>query len=80
MPAYSAARIRRLLRAADAAGTDEEKGRVFEDLICYLFERVPGITLSQRDVLNKFELESCKPPLPAAKGVETCTLAEAAHP
>jgi hypothetical protein len=27
-----------------------------------------------------FDLESCKPPLPAAKGVETCTLAEAVHP
>src|SRR5262245_12631213 len=57
MPAYSRARIRRILRDADAATTNEAKGRLFEDLVCYLFGKIPGITVSQRDVLNRFESE-----------------------
>ncbi len=57
MPAYSRARIRRFLRDADAATTTQEKGRLFEDLVCYLFEKIPGLTLPQRNVLNRFESE-----------------------
>jgi hypothetical protein len=30
---------------------------VFEDLVCFIFEKIPGITLPQRNVLNKFESE-----------------------
>jgi hypothetical protein len=57
MPAYSRAQIRKLLRAADTAVTSDGKGKAFEDLVCYLFEKIPGITISQRDVLNRFESE-----------------------
>jgi hypothetical protein len=57
MPAYSRKRIRQILRDADAARTTEAKGRLFEDLVCYLFGKIPGMTLFQRDVLNRFESE-----------------------
>src|SRR4051794_16706185 len=57
MAAYSAARISRLLRAADAAATNDEKGKLFEDLVCYLFGKIPGVVNPQRNVLNRFESE-----------------------
>lgn len=57
MAAYSRAQIRKYLRAADAATTNDAKGQFFEDLICYLFEKIPGVGLPQRDVLNRSQSE-----------------------
>ena len=57
MPAYSRKVIRQHLRRADRATTTTEKGTALEDLICYLFEKVPGVSLSQRNRKNVFESE-----------------------
>ncbi|MCI0461055.1 MAG: restriction endonuclease [Gemmataceae bacterium] len=57
MPAYSQAKIKQFLKAADTATTNPVKGKAFEDLICYLFEKIPGVILPQRDVRNTFASE-----------------------
>src|SRR6266568_1388007 len=48
--------IRRQLRLCDSATTNHHKGKAFEDLICFLFETVPGIT-TRRNKKNVFETE-----------------------
>lgn len=47
----------RLLTKVRDADTTAQKGRALEDLVAYLFRRVPGITLTQRDQLNVFQSE-----------------------
>lgn len=37
--------------------TTAEKGKALEDLICYLFEKVPGIEIARRNALNQFQTE-----------------------
>jgi len=34
-----------------------EKGRALEDLICYLFGKVPGVEITRRNTLNQFQTE-----------------------
>ena len=41
----------------DQARTTTERGRALEDLVAYLFELIPGITVTARDVLNAFRAE-----------------------
>jgi hypothetical protein len=49
--------VAKLLADGDDAPTMTARGRALEDLIVYLFELVPGIILTQRNVLNAFEAE-----------------------
>lgn len=51
MPRYSQTRIRQLLAQSDAGNT-HVKGRVFEDLTLYLFDKFRGIRLADRNVLD----------------------------
>lgn len=46
-----------IFRRADNAENTTEAGRVLEDLVCYLFKTVPGITVSKRNELNEFHSE-----------------------
>jgi hypothetical protein len=48
--------IRRQLQQCDNATTYHHKGKALEDLICFLFETVPGIT-TRRNKKNVFETE-----------------------
>lgn len=50
-------RIQGLFETGDLAATTTEQGRALEDLICYVFERVPGIEVARRNILNTFETE-----------------------
>jgi len=43
--------------ASDKSSSSFEKGRLLEDLICYLFAKVPGITLTKRNRYNNFNSE-----------------------
>jgi len=52
MPGYSKARIKKLLKKADTATTIDAKGDAFEELICYLIEKIPGITHIERNPLS----------------------------
>lgn len=41
-----------------AAGvTTTDQGRALEDLVCYLFESIPGIEVTERNVVNPFRTE-----------------------
>lgn len=57
MARLSVSRIRALLQIGDSASTTTEQGRALEDLICYIFAKVPGIEVAKRNVLNPFGTE-----------------------
>lgn len=40
--------------AGNAAATTADKGKALEDLICYVFDKVPGIAITRRNALNAF--------------------------
>lgn len=46
MPEISPEVIRKYFEAGDQSRTLIEKGRAWEDLVCYLFEQVPGVSTS----------------------------------
>ncbi|ROH98095.1 PDDEXK family nuclease [Chryseobacterium daecheongense] len=52
MPNYSRARIQDFLDRSDTAPNPDAKGRIFEDLIVYLFERFQGVRVADRNVLD----------------------------
>jgi len=49
--------VRRFLSRARAATTSKAKGNCFEDLICYIIEKVPGVTVTKRGILNPYHSE-----------------------
>ncbi len=53
MPTYSSARITKLLQKCDNATTSDEAGAALEDLIVYIFEKVPGVELYDRNILDE---------------------------
>ena len=57
MARYSRERIGQLIGASGSSRTNPERGRAFEDLACYLFDKVPGISIARRDALNEFASE-----------------------
>ena len=62
MARISQRRIQSFFDIADKADTRTAKGRgikgrALEDLVCYLFELLPGIKLSKRNKLNQFVSE-----------------------
>ena len=50
-------RITDLLVTADSGTTTTEKGQSFEELICYIFNKVPGIIVTRRNQQNVFRTE-----------------------
>jgi hypothetical protein len=57
MTAIDVPAIRDLWVQADNAATADAKGKALEDLVCVLFERVPGISVTQRNAMNAFLAE-----------------------
>jgi hypothetical protein len=57
MAAYNKATIQGFFTLADSAATSAARGKAFEDLACYLFGCVPGITITARNVMNSFATE-----------------------
>lgn len=57
MALISQQRIRQFLTIGDNALTTAVKGGAFEDLICYLFSKIPGISVTKRNTLNQFQSE-----------------------
>lgn len=49
--------IHRYFQLGISAATTIDRGRALEDMICYIFSRVPGITISRRNRLNAFSTE-----------------------
>lgn len=57
MPAYDKTIIQAHLAAVDHANTNDAKGKALEDLACYLFALVPGVSITERNPLNAFATE-----------------------
>lgn len=57
MPAFSYRIIDQYFRTGDESKTTTDKGRALEDLICYLFEQVPGLSIGKRNAVNTFGSE-----------------------
>lgn len=53
MARYSQQRIQNMLIQSDNAPTSDARGELFEDLVCYLFEKIPGVEEYARNVFNR---------------------------
>ncbi len=57
MPTLDNAKMQAYIKAGTNAATMTEKGKALENLICYVFGRVPGITITHRNAMNVFSTE-----------------------
>jgi hypothetical protein len=57
MPAIEHARLQAFIDAGQNAPTTAEQGQALEEMICYLFGLVPGVSITHRDELNAFNTE-----------------------
>jgi hypothetical protein len=57
MSRFSVSKIHLHFQRGNNATTMAEKGRILEDLICYIFEKVSGIEVTARNELNAFDTE-----------------------
>lgn len=57
MASYSRTRIDHFLLQSDNAQTTAAKGKALEDLSCYIFEKIPGISIAKRNSMNTFHTE-----------------------
>jgi hypothetical protein len=57
MPAYDKAKIQGYLHTVDTSPKQAVRGKAYEELACYLFSLVPGITITGRNEMNTFATE-----------------------
>jgi hypothetical protein len=57
MALYNINTINSYLNAGNNGATTAVKGKAFEDLICYLFDLIPGVEITQRNRMNAFNTE-----------------------
>jgi hypothetical protein len=57
MPAINPLTVQGFIDAGSNAANTTEQGRALEDLICYVFEQVPGIVITRRNQKNVFDTE-----------------------
>lgn len=57
MPAYDKATIQGFLQSVDSATTGDARGKAFEELACYLFRNIPGVTITATRKTNTFATE-----------------------
>lgn len=54
---YDIARIKKMFKQSDTSTSKQEKGKIFEDLSCYLFETIPGVLIAKRNSMNQYGTE-----------------------
>lgn len=57
MDRYNQTTINTHLHNGNNGANTAIKGKAFEDLTCYLFEKIPGVEITQRNVMNTFQTE-----------------------
>ena len=57
MPLIVQATVQGYIDAGNNAADTVEQGRALEDLVCYVYGLVPGITITHRNELNAFQTE-----------------------
>lgn len=54
---YDVAKIKEMFRKSAISSSKQEKGKIFEDLACYLFETIPGVLFTIRNSMNQYGTE-----------------------
>lgn len=54
---YDTDRIKQIMDESQSSNSTYDKGKKFEDLACYLFEMIPGITIAKRNAMNQYDTE-----------------------
>jgi len=57
MGAISHKTVQEFLTKAKCAKKTSVKGKIFEDLVCYIINKIPGISVTKRNVLNPYHSE-----------------------
>lgn len=57
MPAILRATVEAYVEAGTNGATTADQGRALEELICYVFAQVPGISITRRNEMNAFQTE-----------------------
>lgn len=57
MAAIAQETVQEYVDAGTNGATTAEQGRALEDLICYVFAQVPGISITKRNEMNAFQTE-----------------------
>ena len=52
---YDIDRIKQIMDESQSSNSTYDKGKKFEDLACYLFEMIPGITIAKRNAMNQYD-------------------------
>ena len=53
----SNSKIISMFQQSDKATSPYHKGKILEDLFCYIFEKIPGVSISMRNRFNAFQDE-----------------------
>lgn len=54
---YDCSKIKEMFDTGENAQSKQEKGKILEDLACYLFELIPGIAIVKRNAMNQYDTE-----------------------
>ena len=49
--------IKKMLDESQSSSSTHDKGKIFEDLTCYLFEMIPGVIIAKRNTMNQYNTE-----------------------
>lgn len=54
---YDCSKIKEMFDTGENAQSIQEKGKILEDLACYLFQLIPGIAIVKRNAMNQYDTE-----------------------
>lgn len=54
---YDRLKIQEMFDLCVNTQSKQEKGKIFEDLACYLFENIPGVEIAKRNSMNQYDTE-----------------------
>lgn len=54
---YDTDRIKQIMDESQISNSTYDKGKKLEDLACYLFEKLPGITIAKRNAMNQYDTD-----------------------
>lgn len=57
MISYDKEKIRKYIEDSEKSSTKQEKGKLYEELACYIFKMIPGVVIAKRNVMNQYNTE-----------------------
>ncbi len=52
MANYSVHNIKNSFKKSEETNNNQEKGEILEELICYIFEKIPGIEITEKNIID----------------------------